>query len=255
MTPRSDMVGRVFGKLTVVAFSHYHRQPSGKLVSLWACRCICGGDKITTGQNLLRGDTVSCGCASANQVIHGLKGTPTYNSWKSMKTRCLNQRSNNWQRYGGRGIVICERWLSFPNFLADMGERPEGTSLDRIDNNGPYEPGNCRWATREEQANNTSQNIFADWGGQRKTATQLARMLGLNNKRVSKHVKRRFEVDPWTFCAGVSTPPRLLEHNGRRQSLKAWARELGVTPKTLRRRLERWPLAEALGRSAIRRAS
>ena len=85
---------------------------------------------------------------------HGKVGTPAYRSWKYMNTRCHNQNNSRYLDYGGRGIIICERWRTFANFLADMGERPEGKSLDRIDNDGNYEPGNCRWATQVEQNTN-----------------------------------------------------------------------------------------------------
>jgi hypothetical protein len=160
-----DITGQKFGKLTVVRFVGLknHKQ-------IWECVCDCGRTKSVQAGNLKKksGPTVSCGCyrdenlrqVGKATVVHGhnrptQKRTRTHNSWRTMKQRCENPNAGNYHNYGGAGITVCERWKSFVNFLVDMGIRPEGTTLDRIDPFGNYEPGNCRWATYKEQSNNT----------------------------------------------------------------------------------------------------
>ena len=152
---RVDLTGKHYGRLTVLGRSH-------GAPSTWDCRCECGSLVIVRGGNLHSGSTKSCGClrrdhAKQLKIKHGhapKRGRPSreYRSWQAMKRRCFVSDNDNYRYYGGRGITVCERWKnSFENFMADMGPRPKRRTLDRIDSDGNYEPGNCRWATGSEQ--------------------------------------------------------------------------------------------------------
>jgi hypothetical protein len=148
--PRIDLTGRTFGRLTVVEYGDDYT---------WKCLCLCGATLRVTGQNLRQQRTASCGClrsetARNKATKHGHATqflTPTYQSWRGMLTRCSNPRVKSFRDYGSRGINVCERWKDFSNFLTDMGERPDGLTLDRIDNEKGYSPDNCRWATYHVQ--------------------------------------------------------------------------------------------------------
>lgn len=159
MPAAKQLESQVFSRLTVV---ERFRSRNGRVT--WLCRCECGKLHEAVSHALTSGHTKSCGCWKEERNIstpeshgHAKRGfkSPTYYSWSAMWTRCTNPRVKSFKDYGGRGIRVCDRWQDFENFLVDMGERPEGRTLDRKNVNGDYEPSNCRWATRKEQAMNT----------------------------------------------------------------------------------------------------
>lgn len=181
---RRDLTGQRFGRLIVIRRAAQHWDGSRTRVR-WACLCDCGKTPIVMSQGLLNGTTSSCGCygqetrAKAN-TTHGKAHTREHKIWGAAKQRCTNPKANAYHRYGGRGIKFCERWFNdFAVFLSDMGACPEGHSLDRINNNGNYEPSNCRWASHMDQMSNTNQTKYALIDGRKFALSRAAAHLGM----------------------------------------------------------------------------
>lgn len=194
---KNDLTGHRFGRLLVLSFI-----PDDSRYSNWLCKCDCGKKKAILGQSIVHGRTRSCGCLHTDmmktRIIHGQAGsklrkrTRTYGSWASMMDRCIwGCHPVMFARYGAKGIKVAKRWMKFENFLADMGQRPNGTSLDRINNNGNYEPKNCRWATRREQSLNTSRTIFVLVDGIRQKVFEICEKEQLSIKAVRARARRR----------------------------------------------------------------
>jgi hypothetical protein len=191
--PLRDLTDQRFGFLVALRLGEKQRRDNG---AWWLCRCDCGTEKNLPAHDLVRGKIMSCGCQhealkDINRVIHGKsKGDRTYRIWQAMLNRCRNAGTPAWARYGGRGITVCARWSVFEDFLADMGQAPADRSIDRIDNDGNYEPANCRWATRVEQANNARHNVRITYDGQTLTRSQWEQRLGLGKTTLRGRLSR-----------------------------------------------------------------
>lgn len=175
----ADLTGQKFGYVTAIRASGKDTQ--GRLV--WLCVCKCGNKCRRAARQLKTGRTVSCGCFF-KQRRGGMCDSKSYPIWRSMLQRCRTKSSKSYKHYGGRGIMVCNRWKRFKNFLADMGEKPEGMSIDRINNDGNYEPANCRWATTKEQARNYRKNVKISMNGKTLCVTDWASILKIPEKRI-----------------------------------------------------------------------
>lgn len=194
-----SIAGKRFGKLEVRGHAG---TKDGK--SLWYCKCDCGNTTIVKGVNLMSGATRSCWCLrGTNNLQHGKSNSSTYRSWAAMKTRCLNKKHHLFHRYGGRGIKICKSWMRFKNFLADMGQRPKGLSLERKNNNYGYSKENCKWANRKEQARNTIQNRRLVFNGKSLCVTELSELCGVKKSTLLQRLKLG-----WSLRAAMIPPEK-----------------------------------------------
>ena len=194
-----DLTGKKFNRWYVKGLSHQ----KGKML-YWSCVCECGTERAVFGGDLKRGGSKSCGCygieeRTARATSHGMAFHPAYGSWKKMKSRCSDPNNDGYKDYGGRGITVCDYWMSFKGFWEDMGPTwKEGLSIDRIDVNGNYEPGNCRWATPKEQGNNRRTNhIVTGPNGVKMTVTEAAEAYGINRNAVYARIRYGWPESEW----------------------------------------------------------
>ncbi len=187
-----DISGQKFNRLTAVERS-YQRKASRAWV--WRCKCDCGKEAFVDIGHLRSGTTKSCGCQRGKETKHGLHNSPTYLSWKSMKARCDNQNSPDYHLYGGRGVSYAPEFETFDGFVAAMGERPKGRTLDRKDPGGDYTPENCRWATNAEQARNKRNTTLLTFRGETKSVPDWADATGIKAPTIHMRIKRGWSVE------------------------------------------------------------
>lgn len=242
---RKDIeVGQRFGRLVVVSVLT-RKYGMGRS----DCICDCGVRKIICDQHLVSEKTRSCGCFGRDQAalknskyglmrvsdIRSMRTSVEYVTWSSMMERCGTKTHHAYHHYGGRGINVCEKWRKFSNFFTDMGRRPNGMSLDRIDNNKGYSPENCRWSTMSEQCNNRRTNVVITVGGISKTLSQWSDQIGISGQSLSARIKKGIPLE-----LAVSVKPRpaaILTLNGVSKTIKAWSAELGIKLATIYGRL------------------
>jgi hypothetical protein len=211
---RLAMIGRRFGRLVVLSIARRGPENWG-----FVCRCDCG--KVTppkAGFFLQNGKIQSCGCRASDihralLTKHGKSSTSAHRVWCNMKGRCSNPRLAYYKDYGGRGIKVCDRWQSFENFYADMGDPPPGLSIDRINNNGNYEPGNCRWTTIGQQLQNTRRTRLITFNGETRCVREWARVIGIGPSVLQRRIQK------WSVAEALTTP--LIPRGQRRANVPA----------------------------------
>lgn len=202
---RKDWTGIVQGRLTITSLckpgTHYS-------TPRWNAICSCGNKHVLCSGSL-RAGVKSCGCLTREATIrrnhiHGESDSPAMKSWANMIQRCTNPKNHKYARYGARGITVCDRWKTFKNFLQDMGQPPKGKTLDRINNDGNYEPGNCRWTDAYHQAANRSNNRNCTFLGKTQTASEWCRELNISYSMVRMRLHKG-----WSEQKAFFTPPRI----------------------------------------------
>lgn len=215
MAKRENLIDRAFSKLVVVNRAEDTRDGRPQ----WRCLCECGNFTIVSSRNLRSGGTKSCGCWRKEKIgqerkTHGMSKTTIYYIWSGIRKRCMDRKHPQYHRYGGRGINICLRWrYSFDNFLADMGERPSNRhSVERDDNDGDYEPNNCKWATAKEQANNRRNNRKMLFEGELLSVAEIARRIGIGRDTLTYRLNHGYSLDDAATVGRMNAKDKEMSH-------------------------------------------
>ena len=267
MPPKIDLAGKRFGRLVVIKeVDPYYPPNSNKRHRKWLCKCDCGNYIKTYQGGLLRGETKSCSCLRKENIKqHTNKYStnhPLYKVLLSMRQRCSNPKAIEYKHYGGKGIKVCDEWNKIPGGYDAFYEwamsngYKKGLSIDRIDNNGNYEPANCRWATYKEQANNTSQNHFLTYDGKTLTIAQWAEKTGINYETISARVRNGWNIEEIIGAIPRKPKGKLLRFNGELKTVKEWSSITGIPTGTIYTRLNKgWPVDKTLGTESDKRYS
>ena len=197
-----DITGQKFGMLTAIMPVDKYRGST----MMWLCDCDCGQQAVVLIGNLRKGNSKSCGCDRMRGcTTHGFAHLPEYKPWTAMKYRCDNPNNSVYYKYGGRGIKVCNRWYDFALFMDDMGDRPDGTSIDRIDNDGDYTTENCRWATSHEQSRNKRSNRIIRFAGKEKCAADWEDEIGIS----AINILNRIDACGWSIERALTEPVKI----------------------------------------------
>lgn len=239
-----DLTGQTFGRLTVVAFDHL----SANGQAYWRCRCTCGNDKIISAAQLKWTKTSSCGCyrkeyMSKRQKTHGLGNTRLYRIWSKMKSRCYYKKHDYYDYYGGKGVSVCEEWMDFINFYtwAINNGYDDSLTIDRINNDGNYEPSNCRWVDKITQSNNKSSNVMIEYMGKTQSLADWCRELGLDYYLINNRHHMYPNKSPEELFKPKNSYLDMIEHNGEVKHFNEWCRVFGVNANTARDRRRNHP--------------
>lgn len=212
--PVKDLTGQRFGRLVVIERGENHKSPSGLQQVRWLCQCDCGNQTLVHARSLTSGTTLSCGCYNKDKnkrifTTHGKRKTKLYGVWRGILNRCYDIKHHAYPSYGGRSIKMCEEWKNnFENFYewayANGYKDNERLTIDRIDNNGNYEPSNCRWVDYKTQANNTRRNVVLEFEGQRKTIAEWGDTIHIPATAIWKRIKRG-----WSIQDALTKPLRI----------------------------------------------